>query len=511
MDEYCAYIRKSRADLEAEARGEGETLARHKAILDNLAKGMRISIQKYYMEIVSGETIAARPEMQSLLSDVESGMWKGVLVVEVERLARGDTIDQGIVSQTFKYSDTEIITPVKIYHPDDESDEEFFEFSLFMSRREYKTTKRRMQAGRISSVNEGKFCGNVAPYGYQRKKLKGEKGFILEVLPEEADAVRIVFDLYVNQKMGTTSIAQQLDAMGYKPRKAKKFTTPTIVSMLDNPTYKGCVPWGRRKIQNVMKDGVITHTRPRSNTYRAPKGLHESIVSEDLWNRAHDMRERKIISTPRKNTDLTNPLCGLIICAKCGSRMQRRPAGARQPADVIMCQNVSCDNKSSYMSLIEARIIDTLNSWIGDYEIDIKEPERIDTIASMESNLSVYQKEIDTLNAQLAKTYDLLEQGIYTTEVFFSRTSSINQKIEDTTAAYKNVQNQIEKEQKFLNARMNFLPRIRNIVDCYWSLDSAKAKNDLLKEVIDHIDYQKDVKGRGHEDEFVLKLYPIVQ
>ena len=91
----CIYLRKSRADREAEARGEGETLARHERILLDLAKKRGYNVGAIYKEIVSGETISARPVMQQLLREVESGMWDGVLVVEVERLARGDTIDQG--------------------------------------------------------------------------------------------------------------------------------------------------------------------------------------------------------------------------------------------------------------------------------------------------------------------------------------------------------------------------------------------------------------------------------
>ena len=55
--------------------------------------------------------------MQQLLREVEAGMWDGVLVMEVERLARGDTIDQGTVSRAFQFSDTKIITPLKVYDP----------------------------------------------------------------------------------------------------------------------------------------------------------------------------------------------------------------------------------------------------------------------------------------------------------------------------------------------------------------------------------------------------------
>lgn len=146
--EYCIYLRKSRADMDAEAHGEGETLARHEKALLELAKRQRLNITQIHREIVSGDTIAARPVMQQLLQEVQAGQWAGVLVMEVERLARGETIDQGIVAQSFQYSGTKIVTPLKTYDPTNEYDEEYFEFGLFMSRREYKTIKRRLMRGR---------------------------------------------------------------------------------------------------------------------------------------------------------------------------------------------------------------------------------------------------------------------------------------------------------------------------------------------------------------------------
>ena len=141
-EEYLIYLRKSRSDASLEAMGV-DVLERHEQILLDLAKRMNLSIGGIYREVVSGESISARPEMQKLLSEVESGRWEGVLVMEVERLARGDTVDQGIVQRAFQYSGTKIITPTKTYNPNNEFDEEYFEFGLFMSRREYKTIRRR--------------------------------------------------------------------------------------------------------------------------------------------------------------------------------------------------------------------------------------------------------------------------------------------------------------------------------------------------------------------------------
>jgi DNA invertase Pin-like site-specific DNA recombinase len=92
-DVYAIYLRKSRADIDAEKMGEGETLARHKQILTDLAARKGYYIGKIYQEIVSGETIKARPEIQELISDCYAGKYRGILIIEVTRLSRGNQGD----------------------------------------------------------------------------------------------------------------------------------------------------------------------------------------------------------------------------------------------------------------------------------------------------------------------------------------------------------------------------------------------------------------------------------
>lgn len=235
--QFCLYLRKSRADTEAEERGEGETLARHEKTLLELAKQLKLNVTEIYREIVSGETIASRPVMQHLLQEVEQGMWNGVLVMEVERLARGDTIDQGIMVQAFKYSNTKIITPIKTYDPNNEYDEEYFEFGLFMSRREYKTINRRLQRGRITSVKEGKYVANKPPYGYERVRIKGDKGYTLSIVEEEAEIIRLIYNLYTvgekqsdetYKRIGVSLIARRLNNMKVPSKTGTVWTVATI-------------------------------------------------------------------------------------------------------------------------------------------------------------------------------------------------------------------------------------------------------------------------------------------
>ena len=106
------YLRKSRADFEAEAQGETEILARHEAELMRTAKRLGLMVTEIYREIVSGESITARPVMQQLLAEVSDGKWNSVLVMELERLLWRYR-RPGHCVWTFQYSGTKIVTPIR--------------------------------------------------------------------------------------------------------------------------------------------------------------------------------------------------------------------------------------------------------------------------------------------------------------------------------------------------------------------------------------------------------------
>ena len=220
-------------------------------------------------------------------------------MMEVERLARGDTIDQGIVSQTFMYTNTLIITPIKTYNPSNEYDQEYFEFGLFMSRREHKTIKRRMMVGRLTSVKEGKYVGSGSPYGYDRVKLSDGKGYTLKINEDEAKAVRFVFDSFLNgingKSAGITTIARELNKLGYKPRKSKSWSISTVRDMLTNVHYAGKVRWNWRKEEIKIKDGIKVKSRPRN--YRNNDiydGLHEAIIDMETFEKYKKTRRKEM-------------------------------------------------------------------------------------------------------------------------------------------------------------------------------------------------------------------------
>lgn len=504
--EYSLYLRKSRADLEAEERGEGETLARHEEMLIELARKYGFSIGKIYREIVSGESIEARPVVQELLKDVETGRWKGVLVVEVERLARGDTMDQGRVAKSFKFSNTKIITPIKIYDPNNEFDEEYFEFGLFMSRREYKTINRRLQRGRISSVKEGKYVGSIAPYGYDRVKLKNDKGFSLEI-NNEALTVKRIFNLFAYSEITINELVRQLNIGGYKPRKLEKWTISAVKDILGNPVYIGKIRWNSRKIVKEYKNGRIVNSRPRNSDYILCDGLHKPIIDLKTWDIVQEKRSK---NTPAvvHNKVVQNPLAGIVYCSKCGKVMQRRPYKEKGWEPTLVCINKDCDNVSSKLNIVENKIILSLKEWLKDYSIDYdnyaKEVEDKKKNSYEESILNL-KKKLEVQNKKLANVYDFLEEGIYTREMFSERCKLISETIKNLNLNIKELENKKEEGVKAI------IPKVENIFDIYLKLQTAEEKNNLLKTIVKKVEYlkiEKAIKKDSDPTNFELDIYP---
>lgn len=522
MDDYGIYLRKSRADRDAEQRGEGETLARHKRLLLELAGQLKLNITRIYEEIVSGETISARPEVQKLLSDVENGLCAGVLVMEIERLARGDTIDQGILFRTFKYSHTKIITPVKTYDPDNPYDEEYFEFGLFMSRREYKTINRRIQQGRIASIQEGKYISSIAPYGYDRVKLYSEKGYTLQP-NAHADVIRLIFSLYTKglpdengtrQILGMSRIASQLDSLHIKPMKRDSWSKAAIADVLKNPVYTGKLCWQKRKEVRQIINGHLVKTRPEAEQYIISQGLHEPIIDDETFRLAQAIRKNKLHTSLSSGRPLKNPLSGILYCKRCGRLMTRLAPGPKMPLAVLKCPDHNCRNVSAPLYLIEEKLLSALRLWLKDYRpvpCPDKDKEWDSSLNVLKKAAAYSESELKTLTEQLDRTHSLLEQGIYTPQLFAER----YEKLSGLIALRKKDLDQIQKKYAYLQKprpdKGMAKPSPINLSDIYYTLPSVSDQNIFLKLLLERVEYNKikpNKKGSSGNAGFSLSLYP---
>ena len=510
---YAIYLRKSRADMEAEQSGAGETLARHEKTLLDLARKMELPIVEIYREIVSGETIDARPEVKRLLSAVENKEYDGVLVMDADRLARGDTVDQGIISRAFRLSGTKIITPRKIYDPNSEFDEEYFEFELFMARREYKIINRRIQRGRIASVNEGRFIGSTPPYGYDKVKIQNGKGYTLK--PNgEADTVKYIFSRYIKGD-GASIIANSLDDMGVPTRSGKPWSKATITDMLKNPVYIGKIRWSYRKDIKQSVNGQIVTVRKNNGDCILVDGLHEAIISDDDFEAAQVRLSENKKKPVRASDVLQNPFTGLMYCGKCGSKMTRLGSNARNKYDTIKCTNRKCDCVSAPIFLVEQSVLDSMRKWLSGYiyRINQQDLSRDETDDGTEKKIAELTEELKKIDAQIDSTYDLLEQKVYTTEVFTQRNKALTERRDKVENRMSRLRQSLITMQNDRIARQEIIPRIRYVIAAYKDCTTAEEKNVLLKSVLNRIEYSKsEPNRRGHLDNanFTVDVFPKV-
>lgn len=507
---YAIYLRKSRADLDAEKRGEGETLSKHKAALLALAEHKQLEIGRIYQEIVSGDSLSARPEAQQLLDAVTNGEWDGVLVMDIDRLARGDTIDQGLVAQAFRYSNTPIITPIKTYDPSNEMDEEYFEFGLFMARREYKMINRRLQRGRYAAAKNGCYIGGQHPFGYNRY-VTPDKQHTLSINEEEAQTVRLIFDLYVNHDYSKCKIANTLNAAGVKSKYGRGWSAETVLGILRNPVYMGKIRWAWREYKKRVENGTVKKSRPvrKSGPLVYVDGLHPPIISEDMFYQAQEILERKKGAPVHTRCALQNPFTGLIKCGICGGTMGRYVRG--NGLEILHCRNRGCTNNGIKLADLEQRLLNSLRTWVGNKNIDA--PTNTDTEKEAMSLLDILNKEKEKLSEQRNKLHDFLEAGIYTPEVFIERNEVLSKKIEDNAKKIFEIQKNIESQKNLQYTEESLIPQINNLLNVYSSLETAEQKNEMLKCVIKKIELTKNVqykKGKDFSD-FDMVVYPNIK
>lgn len=508
-DLYAMYLRKSRADLELEALGEEETLARHKTMLFALAERHNILQSQIviYHEMVSGDSLDDRPEALRLLQDVHNRKYKGVLVVEVERLARGNTKDQGEVADAFQFSNTLIITPAKVYDPNNEFDQEYFEFGLFMSRREYKTIRRRLEAGKLQSVQEGNYILSTAPLGFDIVRKSKKDRYLVEK-PEESKYVKMIFDWYTEDRKPTSWIAKQLTLMGIPTKKKnKEWARTTIKDILFNVHYIGKVTWGS---QQTVKEkdpitGKVTKKRKRRQEPMIFEGKHKGFISEEQFNKVRTIYGSQ--APAKLNTELSNPLSGILVCARCGSAIRFIHYNSTATDRYFHTFGVhACKMKSMSAPAVMDALVNAFKSYIDDFRIKMEsgnannEADRqIEAIAAMEAELAKQKRMKD----RLFESWEA-DDGTYTKEEFLERKAMYIQVIDRIKA-------EISEMKKNTPAPVNYEEKISNlhsVIDCLNDPDlDAKSKNMFLKQFIAKVEFDTIDLGRGKGAEALMDIY----
>lgn len=321
VNEIIIYLRKSRAERNETVE---EVLARHEKILQDYAIqtfGQKIPEENIYREVVSGETLDERVEIKKVFNRLEKENIKGLLVVEPQRISRGDMLDCGRVVRILKYTETICVTITKTYDLNNKFDRELFEAQLLQGNKYLEYTKEILDRGKALSIREGKYIASTPPFGYDRKAL--DKGFMLVKDQEEAPVVETIYNLFVDENLSTVEIANYLNKHRLKPKRNELWDDKMVRHILKNEVYYGSLAWGKRPVVRKLIDGELTKFRVSSDEYMLVRGMHEAIVSKEKWDVAQEKIKGHRSARNGTSRELKNPLAGLVFCEKCGYSLVR--------------------------------------------------------------------------------------------------------------------------------------------------------------------------------------------
>ena len=479
----AVYLRKSRME---EGLATDEVLSRHKKALYDYAAQHGLHVIEEYPEVVSGESLYARPQMLRLLQDVEDEKYDAVLCMDLDRLSRGRMRDQGIILDAFRESGTLIVTPEKVYDLGDEIDEEYAELKTFISRREYKIINKRLQRGLKQSIQDGCYVAN-APYGYRNVTV--DRRPTLEIYEPEAKFVRMIYSLYL-QGYGMITIANHINSLGAKPHRSERFSRNSIRHILRNPTFAGKIVWDQKThIRKGARGNAkhITIYNPRER-WTIVDGRHPAIIDQETYDKVQARLASRYV-LPKHDGSVKNPLVGLIKCANCGQNMQRMVI---KGSAYLLCTRAGCC-ASTKIDLVEDQILEYLSDTLARLTVD--QPDHIPGRETdvIETALEAVRGEIAGTEHQKARLYELLELGEYDIPLFRERMEAVKEKRAALDKKAAELQRSLREAQCADPAAL--AEKIRAVLDAYDNSDAA-GKNELLKSVLEEVWYKKEKKTR---------------
>lgn len=485
------YLRKSRQDSDFET--VEEVLSRHERQLQEFAVrliGETIPEELIFREVVSGELISSRPKFLEVLERIKDPRCRGVMVIDPQRLSRGDLTDLGTVISSFRYSETLIMTPLRTYDLENQFDREYIERELLRGKDYVEYAKMILNRGKKQSFKEGNWIHSVPPYGYDRIKIG--KDWTLVPNEVEAEMVRKIFDWYINEGLGAHSIAIRLNELGYKPRIKERFTSCAIRNILVNVTYTGKLKWGQKATVRSFEDGKVVKKRQRAKEFEIVQGKHPAIISDEVFALAQERKGKMTKEKP--DSTLKNVLAGIIKCKKCGKALAFQSHKGRK--DRLHCRTGGqyCDNKSSNYDIVLEAVLNGLRAHLKDFEIEIN-TDNDKEVKEHEKLLKRLEKESADIEKRQAKLYELLEKDLYTPEVFRARNDALAQEREELEHQMKKARlykPSMERQQQRYYSLFEALQAMEN------PLISAKQKNMLLKNIVDEIYYEKNETDYTH-------------
>lgn len=400
----------------------------------------------YIDDGISGMHADKREEFQRMLRDAKLGKIDMIITKEISRFAR-NTLD------SIQYTRELLSYGVCVWFQNDgintiDDDSEFrLTIMAGVAQDEIRKLSSRVKFGHAQSIKNGVVLGHRM-YGYSNNQGK------LELVPEESDMVRMIFQDYASG-ISTPRIEKKLWDMGYRSFKGGKINRDVIKNIIRNPKYKGYYCGGKVKVVDMFTKKQEFLPQSEWIMFKDDGSRVPQIIDETTWEKANAyLRERgEAIKSRRTSFKNENIFTGKLFCANDGAPYWMKQHYIRGKEDVrwvcsykIKNGAASCDSFGLAESELKEVIADLINESSENIDNILKEyfeilQSTIKNIPDNKSEISRLEKQIETLKQKREKILEYNLDGKISDDEFISRNKEYVKQIKQTESHIRELQN----------------------------------------------------------------------
>lgn len=461
----------------------------------------------YVDEGISGGSTKKRDNFNRMIRDAKAGMFDFIITKEISRFSRS-TLD------SIKYTQELLDYNVGVFFQNDnintlDTDSEFrLVIMAGVAQDEIRKLSERLKFGFRQAIKNGHVLGNDKLYGYDKKDC------VLTVNEEEAEIIRIIFDLYGNQRLGTRTISKRLMELGYTSREGNAFNTLTIRHILENPKYKGWYCGNKSQSVDYRTKRNVLLDESEWVTYPDPS--IPAIVPEELWNRANALykRRREEMKSHSSGVSFHNryPYSAKIYCEEHGSTFHRQVIQTKKgQQEVWQCKvyrshgRAACSAPQIRSSDLDVILSDIFKELVRDKE------KIIDSLVTVLTNIPKevdygklrcqVENEMEDLERKKNRLLDLSIAGALTVEKFKERNDAFNAQI----LACQGKLTAIRQEEESRSSEELDIPAIRQALDEALSF-TGNIDTALVATILDRVVVKRESTKDAIRLDIFLKL-----
>lgn len=501
----------ARVSTEEQAE-QGYSIEAQITTLRNLCKAEQKIVFKEYVDAgISGKTIEKRPAMKQLLRDVEEGKIQEVLVWKLDRISRKMSDLLQIVEHLNRNNVKFRSYSEKDFDTETASGKLNIQMLGVIAEFQRNTIVENVKMGMKQRARKGKWNGGTV-LGYDVVEVESGRGkdSVLKINHIEAELVRKIFRMY-GSGQGLRSIANQLNAEGFKTKPGNAFSSVAVKTIINNPVYIGKIRynvrenWNEKRRKGTNKDPIVVD------------GEQEPIISQELWDAVQKFYKKKAVSAPRK-FDGIYLLTGLMRCPQCGATLVAHrindtlKSGEKVVRRYYICSNFRnkgsrvCNSNSVRADFAENYVIERIAAVVqtpkllDDIVVSLNKS-RSKSVAPLQKELAAIERELKTLDSQKQRYFALYESDTIDNDMLVERINELKSKYDVLANRKSEAERQLDENQAE-PIPLQFVRKALSDFNGLLQTSPVETQKTLIQTIVKQIAIQQGQKLRGIELEF---------